>query len=181
MRWSRAMRWSPCMTGCSSSEQSLMPVVNALLLGSLLYKSRLVPRVLPLVGLIGAPLLLASDAATLFGVIDRTSALSALLALPIALWEFSLGVWLTVKGFKPSPITAGMGARPRGRERLSALRKAGSGVGQASAKSPPMPVSFSDGRRTELRAQTARLAPGSGCMLLCRWGFDRGVANPLKS
>jgi hypothetical protein len=90
--------------------QSLIPVVNALLLGSLLYQSRLVPRVLPLLGFIGAPLLLASDAATLFGVIDRTSALSGLAALPIALWEFSLGVWLAVKGFKPSPITAGMGA-----------------------------------------------------------------------
>ena len=34
--------------------QSLMPVVNALLLGSLLYRSRLVPRVLPVVGFIGA-------------------------------------------------------------------------------------------------------------------------------
>ena len=90
--------------------QSLIPVVNALLLGSLLYKSRLVPRVLPLLGFIGAPLLLASDAATLFGIIDRTSALSALFALPIALWEFSLGVWLVVKGFKPSPITAGLAA-----------------------------------------------------------------------
>jgi hypothetical protein len=90
--------------------QSLIPVVNALLLGSLLYRSRLVPRVLPLLGFIGAPLLLASDAATLFGIIDRTSALSGLFALPIALWEFSLGVWLVVKGFKPSPITAGMAA-----------------------------------------------------------------------
>ncbi len=29
-------------------------------------------------------------------------------ALPIAVWEFSLGVYLVVKGFKPSPITAGM-------------------------------------------------------------------------
>jgi len=90
--------------------QSLIPVVNALLLGSLLYQSRLVPRVLPLLGFIGAPLLLASDAATLFGIIDRTSALSGLIALPIALWEFSLGVWLVVKGFKPSSITAGMAA-----------------------------------------------------------------------
>jgi hypothetical protein len=90
--------------------QSLLPVANALLLGSLLYRSRLVPRVLPLLGFIGAPLLLASDVATLFGFIDRTSALSGLAALPIALWEFSLGVWLVVKGFKPSPITAGMAA-----------------------------------------------------------------------
>ncbi|GAA3870088.1 hypothetical protein GCM10022381_11660 [Leifsonia kafniensis] len=88
--------------------QGLMPVVNALLLGSLLYKSRLVPRILPIVGFIGAPILLASLIATMFGVNDRTSALSALAALPIALWEFSLGVYLVVKGFKPSPITAGM-------------------------------------------------------------------------
>jgi hypothetical protein len=80
--------------------------VNALLLGSLLYRSGLVPRVLPLVGLIGAPLLLASDAAVLFGLWERVSAPSGLLALPIAAWEFSLGVYLTVKGFKPSPITA---------------------------------------------------------------------------
>jgi hypothetical protein len=88
--------------------QSLMPVVNDLLLGFLLYKSRLVPRVLPLLAFIGAPLLLASDLAVLFGVVERVSALPALAALPVALFEFSLGVYLTVKGFKPSPITADM-------------------------------------------------------------------------
>jgi hypothetical protein len=86
--------------------QSLIPVVNALLLGSLLYRSRLVPRVLPLVGLIGAPLLLASDVAVMFGLWERVSAPSGLLAIPIAAWEFSLGVYLTVRGFKPSLITA---------------------------------------------------------------------------
>jgi hypothetical protein len=95
--------------------QGFLPAVNALLLGSLLYRSRLVPRIIPLVGLIGAPLLVASDIATLFGLKEPVSALSALAALPIALWEFSLGVYLIVKGFKPSPITAGMtaaGTRP---------------------------------------------------------------------
>ena len=90
--------------------QSLMPVMNALLLGSLLYRSRLVPRVLPIVGFIGAALLLSSDIAVLFGLWDRISAPSGLLAIPIALWEFSLGVYLIVKGFRPSPITAGMTA-----------------------------------------------------------------------
>jgi hypothetical protein len=90
--------------------QSLIPVMNAFLLGSLLYRSRLVPRVLPLVGLIGAPLLLASDVAVLFGLWERVSGLSGILALPIALWELSLGVYLVVKGFKPSPITAGITA-----------------------------------------------------------------------
>ena len=81
--------------------QGLLPVVNALLLGSLLYRSRLVPRIIPLVGLIGAPLLLTSDVGVLFGLWPQVSALTAIAALPIALWEFSLGVWLVVKGFKP--------------------------------------------------------------------------------
>jgi len=40
----------------------------------------------------------------LFGLIDRTSSPAVLTGIPIALWEFSLGVWLVVKGFKPSPI-----------------------------------------------------------------------------
>jgi hypothetical protein len=88
--------------------QSLMPIVNDLLLGFLLYRSRLVPRVLPLLAFIGAPLLLASDLAVLFGLVDRVSAVPAIAALPVALFEFSLGVYLTVKGFKPSPITADM-------------------------------------------------------------------------
>lgn len=88
--------------------QGFLPAVNALLLGSLLYRSRLVPRIIPLVGLLGAPLLVVSDIATLFGLKEPVSALSALAALPMALWEFSLGVYLIVKGFKPSPITARM-------------------------------------------------------------------------
>jgi hypothetical protein len=85
--------------------RSFLPVVNALLLGSLLYRSRLVPRIIPLVGLIGAPLLLVPDLGVLFGLWPQVSALTAIGALPIALWEFSLGVWLVVKGFKPSLIT----------------------------------------------------------------------------
>ncbi len=84
--------------------QSFIPAVNALLLGSLLYQSRLVPRALPVIGLIGAPLLVAGDIAVLFDLIGRTSSPAALTALPIALWEFSLGVWLVVKGFRPCPI-----------------------------------------------------------------------------
>src|SRR5271155_5642389 len=47
--------------------QSLMPGINALLLGSLMYRSRLVPRAIPVIGLIGAPLLICTVIATLFG------------------------------------------------------------------------------------------------------------------
>jgi len=84
--------------------QSLLPAVNALLLGSLLYQSRLVPRILPLLGFIGAPLLVASTMATLFGANEYGSGLSGLLTLPIAIWEFSLGVYLVVKGFRPAGL-----------------------------------------------------------------------------
>src|SRR6266705_4135489 len=83
-----------------------IPAVNGVLLGFLLYRSRLVPRVLPLLGFIGATVLVAADLAVLFDLIGRTSTPALVTALPIALWEFSLGVWLVVKGFKPSAITA---------------------------------------------------------------------------
>jgi len=86
--------------------QSLMPAFNALCLGTVLYRSGLVPRVLPALGLIGAPLLLAADLAIFFGVIDRTSPIVLLATIPIAVWEFSLGVYLTVKGFRPSAVAA---------------------------------------------------------------------------
>jgi hypothetical protein len=109
--------------------QSLMPAINALLLGTLMYRSRLVPRIIPTVGLIGAPLLILAVFATLFGNIEHTSALAHLAALPVAAWELSLGLWLVVKGFRPCPITAAMDAEQGGlppvAERLEAQAPAG--------------------------------------------------------
>jgi Domain of unknown function (DUF4386) len=87
---------------------SLIPGVNALLLGYLMYRSGLVPRLIPVLGLIGAPLLIASATATLFRGNDPVTVLAAVATVPIFVWELSLGVWLVVKGFKPSPITAGI-------------------------------------------------------------------------
>lgn len=82
--------------------QSFMPAVNDLLLGFLLYKSRLVPRVLSLIGLFGAVMLVAGDIAVLFGLIGQHAPSTALAAIPVALFEFMLGVWLVAKGFNPS-------------------------------------------------------------------------------
>jgi len=90
--------------------QTLMPCINALLLGSLMYRSRLVPRIIPVLGLIGAPLLISAVIATLFGGIGHVSAWQAIATLPVAAWEFSLGLWLVVKGFRPCPVAAGMTA-----------------------------------------------------------------------
>jgi hypothetical protein len=79
--------------------QGFIPAINGVLLGTLLYQSRLVPRALPMLGFVGAALLVVSAAATLFGVWDQVSAMAALTALPIATWEFGLGLRLTFKGF----------------------------------------------------------------------------------
>lgn len=78
----------------------LMAGINALLLGSLMYRSRLVPRAIPLVGLIGAPIHLVAVLASLFGVNDQLSLWSGISAAPVALWELSLGLWLTFRGFR---------------------------------------------------------------------------------
>lgn len=80
--------------------QSFIPAINGLLLGTLLYQSRLVPRLLPTIGIIGAFTLVAGDVAVLFGLYDQRAPEIAITAIPIALWEFSLGVYLVVKGFK---------------------------------------------------------------------------------
>jgi hypothetical protein len=79
----------------------LMPAFSALLLGSLMYRSRLVPRIIPMMGLVGGPLLMASVVGTLFGHVGQFSSVGSLLALPVAAWELSLGSYLVVKGFKP--------------------------------------------------------------------------------
>lgn len=72
----------------------LMAGINALVLGSIVWQSRLVPRWIPAVGLVGAPLHLAAVASAALGYTTQTSALASLAAAPIALWEFSLAVAL---------------------------------------------------------------------------------------
>ena len=86
--------------------QSFIPAVNGVLLGTLLYQSRLVPRWLPTLGLVGATLLVAAWLATFLGVIRAISPIAAVAALPIAVWEFSLGVYLTVWGLRATPLTS---------------------------------------------------------------------------
>ncbi|UAJ14110.1 DUF4386 domain-containing protein [Aquirufa lenticrescens] len=87
--------------------QSFIPAVNGLLLGSLLYQTRLVPRILPIIGIIGAFTLVAGDVAVLYGVYDQRAPIAGLSAVPIALWEFSLGIYLTFKGFKENAVILG--------------------------------------------------------------------------
>lgn len=82
----------------------VMVAVNAMLLGTLMYRSRLVPRAIPLMGLVGAPLWLAAKGATLLGVNDDSTVWSVLAVAPIFFWELSLGIWLVLKGFRPAAV-----------------------------------------------------------------------------
>jgi hypothetical protein len=85
----------------------LAPALNALLLGTLMYRSGLVPRVIPMFGLVGAPLLLSSTVGIMFGVNEVGTAWTAIATAPIFVWELFLGLWMTFKGFRPtSPLIA---------------------------------------------------------------------------
>jgi hypothetical protein len=68
-------------------------------------------------GLIGAPLLLTADISIFFGFFDRSAPVAVLTALPVAAWEFSLGVYLTVKGFRPAAVAALTSARTTEQQR----------------------------------------------------------------
>jgi hypothetical protein len=80
-------------------------VGNGLMLGYLMYTSRLVPRAMAMLGLIGGPLIIASGVGVLFGVIEAGGVWQLIATLPEFLWEgFVLGIWLTVRGFNPSAV-----------------------------------------------------------------------------
>jgi hypothetical protein len=85
---------------------NLAPVFNALLFGTLLYRSRLVPRIIPVTGLLAAPLLFAPTLATLLGATEHGSLWWAPGGALIFVWELAVGLWMTFVGFRPSPITA---------------------------------------------------------------------------
>jgi hypothetical protein len=81
--------------------------INSLLLASLMYRSRLVPRWIATIGLIGGPLVFVSSTAVLFGLYEQVSATAGLFALPVFVWEMSLAVYLLVKGFRSSATAPG--------------------------------------------------------------------------
>jgi uncharacterized protein DUF4386 len=83
-------------------------VANGMILGSLMYRSGLVPRGMAMLGLIGGPLLAAAGIAVMFDVIERGGTVQGVATIPEAIWELSFGIYLIVKGFKPSPIPAGI-------------------------------------------------------------------------
>jgi hypothetical protein len=80
---------------------------NGLILGWLMLRSGLVPRRLAHLGVVGGPVLAASGIAVVLGVFARGSTEQGLATVVDAVWEIGvMGVYLIVKGFRPSPILA---------------------------------------------------------------------------
>ncbi len=76
------------------------------ILGYLMYRSGLVGRRMALFGLVGGPLLVAAAVAVLLGIIPQGSAVQGVATAPEFIWELFLGLYLTFKGFKSSPVLA---------------------------------------------------------------------------
>lgn len=84
----------------------MVGVGNGLILGWLMWKTRLVPRALSILGLFGGPALLAAGAAVIVGTIEAGSTAQFLATLPEFFRELSLGIWLLVKGFNAKALAA---------------------------------------------------------------------------
>ena len=80
---------------------------NGILLGFLMWRSRLLPRSMVMFGLVGGPLAVLAGVGVLVGVWGIHSGLPVAMTAPEAIWEFSLSMWLLVLGFRPSPVLTG--------------------------------------------------------------------------
>ncbi|MFI6444166.1 DUF4386 domain-containing protein [Kitasatospora sp. NPDC050543] len=93
--------------------------LNTVLLAYLMYRSRLVPRFIAVLGLVGGPLICASAVAVMFGLYRQVSVPGSAAALPVFAWEVSLAVWLLAKGFKRAPAGSGAVAPAGGHPSLA--------------------------------------------------------------
>jgi hypothetical protein len=107
-----------------------MAAFNALMLGTALYRARLVPRAIPALGLVGAPILITWVIAMILGLTGPGTPFHVLAVLPFFIWELVLGLWLTFKGFNEnSPIaiaerSRGSATEPSGQAPVGLAAKA---------------------------------------------------------
>jgi hypothetical protein len=87
-----------------------MAAFNALMFATVLYRARLVPRAIPALGIMGAPLLIAFVVGTMLGVTGPGSVWQVIAVAPFFIWELVVGLWMTFKGFDRSArIVAAVG------------------------------------------------------------------------
>jgi Domain of unknown function (DUF4386) len=76
-----------------------MAAFNALMLGTALYRARLVPRAIPALGIVGAPILISYVIGNILGLTGPGTLFQLIAVMPFFIWELVLGLWLTFKGF----------------------------------------------------------------------------------
>jgi hypothetical protein len=85
---------------------NLLLGVNTLLCSYVLFRTKLVPRPIAVLGLTGATLMTLAGPLLMFGVLQLGSLALVLLAAPVALYEMILAVWLIAKGFNAAASAA---------------------------------------------------------------------------
>lgn len=84
-----------------------MAAFNALMFGTLLYRSRLVPRAIPALGIVGAPVYISFTVGTMLDITGPGTVWQAIGVAPFFIWELAVGLWMTFKGFnRNAPILA---------------------------------------------------------------------------
>ncbi|WJH35823.1 DUF4386 domain-containing protein [Paenibacillus sp. CC-CFT747] len=76
--------------------------MNTIMYSYIFYRSGLVPRFIPILGMTGSALVVLCALLVMFGVIEQLSTWGGLLAVPVAANEMILAVWLLAKGFRVS-------------------------------------------------------------------------------
>jgi Domain of unknown function (DUF4386) len=85
--------------------------IDTLVLAYLMWRSRLIPRFIAGLGLLGGPLLFVSATAVLFGAYQQVSWPGAVAPLPVFAWELTLAVFLIAKGLRTTQAEAASGQR----------------------------------------------------------------------
>jgi hypothetical protein len=96
-----------------------MAAFNALMFGTMLFRTRLVPRAIPALGMLGAPLFITFIVASMLGLTGPYTIWQGIAVAPFFIWELVVGLWMTFKGFNSSssvatPSTQGLTAAEAG-------------------------------------------------------------------
>jgi len=92
---------------------------NGLILGYMMYRSQLVPRPWPWLGMIGGPLLFIAGTIVMFGGNPAANGLKGPASIPEAIWELFLGVYCTVWGFRREAPILSAGDEPQTRSEVA--------------------------------------------------------------
>jgi hypothetical protein len=75
--------------------------LNTVVMAYALYRSKLVARFIPVLGLIGGPLVFAANVAGMFGVPRHDLGVCV---VPVFAWEVSLAIFLITKGYRSTAV-----------------------------------------------------------------------------